>query len=153
MDLSALYFTKCPKCQKLSLSTVSPLEPSREEGQILDWECPYCLNILSEEEWKKNIIHELEEDFEIKEGDFRSGGVFKYMPGEISPEKAKEMAIEYMKNLKTDYPASFKNIRISDPNGEWWVDFKKILPKGLIVDPDTYCVSINKKTGEINLIA
>ena len=37
MDLSALYFTKCPKCQKLSLSTVSPSDLSnREEQQILE---------------------------------------------------------------------------------------------------------------------
>jgi hypothetical protein len=156
MNLSEFCFTKCRNCQRYSLSSFPFAEPfGQKERQILEWECPYCLDIISEEEWKKNIISELPEDFEKKESkdNLRRGIILKYSSGEISPKAAKELAVEYIRNLKTDYPPSFQNIRISDSGEEWWADFNKISPRGLNVIPATYCVVINKKTGEANIIS
>ncbi|OGZ22951.1 MAG: hypothetical protein A3A08_00795 [Candidatus Nealsonbacteria bacterium RIFCSPLOWO2_01_FULL_41_9] len=133
-----LGFTRCPKCQKFSLN----IEPS-DERQIIEWECPFCFNIISEEEWEKNIVGELDEELE-RQKDFHLGQILAYMPGEITPAKAKELAIEYVKNLeKEKLPLLFENIRVTDNREEWQINFDEIF----------YCIIVNKKTGALHKIS
>lgn len=158
MQLSQLEFIKCPECKNYSLLKESYFElfdreEEESEREILEWECPHCFTIISKEELKRNIIQELEEDFESKSNDFHLGQILKHMSGEIAPEKARELSMEYIKNLKTECPPSFEKIRVHDCREEWRVYFDKIPPKkGMRIFPPDYCVIVNKKTGEITLI-
>lgn len=151
MSQFPLGFTKCPNCQKYSINIVPAF--GYKEEKLVSWQCPYCFTLLSEDDWKKNMIEEISEDIEKEHANFLFGQVLIYDSEEITPEKARELAIKYIKGLETKkFPPSFENIRISDYKEEWWIDFDKIAPKGLSAFPPTYCVIVNKKTGEINLI-
>ncbi|MFC1789735.1 hypothetical protein ACFLYY_02025 [Patescibacteria group bacterium] len=157
MKLSSLEFIKCSKCKKDSLFKESYFKlfdgKGKLNGQILEWECPFCSSIIYGEELKNSILQELEEGFETKKDDFRIGQFLKYEEGEISPRNAKELAEKYIKNLKTEYKVSFKNIRVYDSKEEWWVYFDKISPKkGIKLIPPDYRIIINKKTGETGLV-
>jgi len=66
----------------------------------------------------------------------------------IDQEKAKELAIEYIKKENPQDPPSFNNIRVCESGNEWSVFFKKILSKNTIEFPNEYCIKINKETGE-----
>jgi len=152
MDQFPLGFTKCPKCQKYSINIMPSFGFSK--NQIISWECPRCFLILEGKNWKKNIIEELNEEIEEGKGNLLFGKILTYFPEEISPNKAKELAMTYLGNLEDkEFPPSFKNIKISDCKEEWQIDFDKITPKGIVAFPPTYCVLVNKKTGETNYLS
>lgn len=145
-------FTKCPKCQKYSINAMPPF--GFPEGRIIDWECPYCFLILEGENWKKNIVQELKDEIGNGQNKPLFGKTLSHSGEEISPQKAKDLATDYLKKSNvSDFPPSFDNAKISDYVEEWQIDFKKIVPKGAIVIPDSYCVIVNKKTGETNEIS
>jgi hypothetical protein len=152
MSQFLLGFTNCPKCQKLSINVMPTF--GFNENQIADWECPYCFLILEGENWKKNIVKELDDEIQEKQGKLLFGKILTHTSDEVSPQKAKDLATEYIKNLKIEeFPPSLENIKVSDYEEEWQVDFKKTLPKGAIVLPNNYCIAVNKKTGEQNSIS
>jgi len=152
MSQFPLGFTKCPKCQKYSINIMPNF--GFPENQIADWECPYCFLILEEEAWKKNIIEELNGAIERERGNLLFGKILTHDQREISANKAKELAAAYLDNLEMkEFPPSFENIKVSDYREEWQVDFDKITPKGITAFPPTYCVLVNKKTGEINRLS
>jgi hypothetical protein len=152
MSQFPLGFTKCPKCQKFSINVTPTFGFS--EQQIADWECPYCFLILEGENWQKNIVEELIEDIEKEQKSLLFGKILIHTPNEISPKKAKELAITYIKNIKIKgFPPSLENVRVLDCIEEWQIDFDKILPKGAIVIPKTYCLAVNKITGKTNPIS
>ncbi|MFH1036624.1 MAG: hypothetical protein V1756_00955 [Patescibacteria group bacterium] len=161
MDQFPLGFTKCPKCQEYSIymesSLGSPFGPSfqdKSNGRIIEWECPYCFVIISEEELKKNMVRELDEEIEYEKRGFKKGQILEHMPEEISAQEARKMATEYMKSLNIkEFPPSFEKVRVSDCQEEWWVDFDKITKKNAKVFPPNYCVILNKKTGGVNLVS
>jgi hypothetical protein len=157
MEEFPLGFTKCPKCQKYSINmrpTPTPLDTERVQGiQIIDWECPYCFSVYAQNELEKNIIEELEEELEKNQQGFQLGQLLSHSPGEISPQKAAELAADYIQSIKTEFPPSFENFKLNDRGEEWEVDFKKIPPKGITVFPDNYCIIVNKKTGQTQKIS
>jgi len=66
---------KCPKCKKyfITAETVDALSLGKKKGH---GKCPYCLNILSNEEYRKNIVksdpfEEVSKKIERKQGDLR----------------------------------------------------------------------------------
>jgi hypothetical protein len=152
MSQFPLGFTKCPKCQKLSINVTPAFD--FPEKQTTDWECPYCFLILEGENWQKNIVEELTEDIEKTQNNPLFGKILTHTSNEISPKKAKELAITYIKNIKMEqFPPSLENVRVLDCIEEWQIDFDKILPKGAIVIPKTYCLAVNKITGKTNPIS
>jgi hypothetical protein len=141
-------FTKCPSCQKYSINILPAFGFSK--NQIADWQCPYCFLILEDENWKKNIVSELKENLEEERENLLFGKILTHETEELSPQKAKELAANYIKNLKIkELPPDLKSAKVSDYVEEWQVDFKKIIPKGAVVIPDSYCIVVNKKNGQI----
>jgi hypothetical protein len=152
MDQFLLGFTKCPQCQKFSINANPAF--GFPENQIQNWQCPYCFLILEGENWKKNIIQELGDDDEKNQNKMLFGKILTHLREEISPQKAKEIATEYIKNLNIKkFPPILEEAKILDYKEEWQVDFKKNLPKGVIVIPDVYCIIVNKKSGQATEIS
>jgi hypothetical protein len=117
----------------------------------MEWGCPYCHTILTEKEWRKNIV-EFDEKFEKEQKNFLYGKIFRHSLDEITSQNAKEIAIENFKNLNIKGPAAdLESIRVNDCQEEWQVEMNKIITIGKNIFP-TYRAVINKKTGQVNWV-
>ncbi len=121
------------------------------DTHVMEWGCPYCHTILTEKEWRKNIV-EFDEKFEKEQKNFLYGKIFRHSLDEITSQNAKEIAIENFKNLNIKGPAAdLESIRVNDCQEEWQVEMNKIITIGKNIFP-TYRAVINKKTGQVNWV-
>lgn len=147
MDSFLLGFTRCPNCAKYSINNLPNF--GFPDDKTINWECPYCFLILEGDEWKKNIVQELKDEIEKNQTNTFFGKILMYSKEEISPKKAKDIAIDYLNKLNIKkFPPILGSAKISDYNEEWQVDFKKAISGGAIIIPDSYCIIVNKKTGQ-----